>query len=134
MLLKLLHITLAIHILFASLGIKIEKHFCGEKLQTVKLFEEKKACCAKNNAAHLPDCCHNDESILSINEALDIQKVSFSFEKQLSPFVFVPLTPYFEAFLNLLFEFEKREISLFIPIIPPLRFFPLYLKHHALLV
>lgn len=131
---KLLHIALALHILFASLGIKLEKHFCGKELQTVKLFQEKKSCCQKTQHNATSACCHYDLDILDLEKSSQTSNVSFSLEKKTYPLVFIALKPYIEAFLQILFPLFAQIKPNFVLFPPPTLSLSLYLKHLAILI
>jgi hypothetical protein len=132
MLLKLLHITLAIHILFASLGIKIEKHFCGKELQTVKLFEEKKACCSSNSNDD-NTCCHNDIEFLDLEQSTSFVKSSFDFLQIFAPYptiykVFIPFQQFtFSTFIKEKVFFISSHTLQHTSI-------PLFIKYHTLII
>ncbi|MEZ4954996.1 MAG: hypothetical protein R2825_15630 [Saprospiraceae bacterium] len=47
---RILHIILAISVLFSTTGILMGKHFCKQERQTEKVLAKTKSCCQSNNA------------------------------------------------------------------------------------
>lgn len=129
--LRWIYIALAFHVFFMSLGIKIEKHFCGQQVQSVKLFEHQKACCSSQDT-QLPACCHNDASLLTLEDGVELPSYSFVFQT----FVFFFNTSFPYSFLD-----EKK--NLFLRIVyekkafappPVLSSSKLYLKYQHILI
>ncbi|MEN7549569.1 hypothetical protein AAG747_16720 [Rapidithrix thailandica] len=69
---KLIHITLTLLVLIGTVGLPIQKHFCGELLQEVGLLPQSSSCCDMEDMDS--DCCHNQVETLQID---DYHKVKF---------------------------------------------------------
>ncbi len=54
MLKRVSHIFLSALLLISTMGMAVSKHYCGENLVSVSLFEEADSCCGDT------DCCHNE--------------------------------------------------------------------------
>lgn len=64
---KILHIILALSVLFSTTGILMGKHFCKKEMQTEKVLAKSKSCCQSNNSTCSSaesgcdkDCCSNE--------------------------------------------------------------------------
>ncbi len=55
MLNKAAHIVLTMLLLIATIGLTVEKHYCGTRLVSVSLFGDPDPCCDTDAG-----CCHND--------------------------------------------------------------------------
>ncbi|MEM1135420.1 MAG: hypothetical protein AAGI07_06230 [Bacteroidota bacterium] len=100
---RFLHIALAFNLMVATIGVTIDKHFCGELLQKVSLLGKTGTCC--DMEAEMPeDCCHNETEALQLDD--DFQKPHFAFSFQsiaIHPIVFIP-KPSFNFFQTILLE------------------------------
>lgn len=63
---KILHITVAILLLISTLGITINKHFCGNRLISASIFSEPNSCC-KGNCGN----CHHESQNIRITDAFE---------------------------------------------------------------
>ncbi|MCS6832402.1 MAG: hypothetical protein NZ521_02415 [Flammeovirgaceae bacterium] len=77
---KLLQTILAFHVIFMSLGIKLEKHFCGQQLRSVQFVELSTSCCTSDSNS-LPTCCHDDTSRITLEDGILFQKGLFFSQK-----------------------------------------------------
>ena len=55
MLRKITHIIIVVLLLVTTMGMTIDKHYCGTRLVSVSILNEIESCCDITD-----DCCHND--------------------------------------------------------------------------
>lgn len=58
----LIHIVFSFLLLFATTGLAMSKHFCGEYLISTSLFAEADSCCDTEG------CCRNETDLYQVNE------------------------------------------------------------------
>ena len=76
---RFIHIALALNFMVASIGVSIDKHFCGELLQKVTLLTQtSEACCGGMKKDKKSDCCHNETQTIQLED--DFQKAQFDFK------------------------------------------------------
>jgi hypothetical protein len=59
---KISHIALSFLLLFATTGMAVSKHFCGDFLVSTVFFGEAEPCCDSGN------CCHNESAFYQVDE------------------------------------------------------------------
>jgi hypothetical protein len=59
---RISHISLSFLLLIATAGFAVSKHYCGEDLVSVNLFNEAESCCDDGN------CCHNETVFYQVGE------------------------------------------------------------------
>lgn len=91
---KLLQTILAFHVIFMSLGVKIEKHFCGQQLRSVQFAECNTSCCTSDSNS-LPTCCHDDTSRITLEDGILFQSSLPSFKKIFCKGLFFSQKPIF---------------------------------------
>ena len=62
MLKKSIHILISILLLFATAGVSISAHYCGDKLRSVSLMSTPDSCC--DDAS----CCHNETHFYQLDD------------------------------------------------------------------
>ena len=72
MLKKLSHIILSLLLLISTMGMAVSKHYCGENLVSVSLFESSSnvSCCDMDN------CCHNETQLYQVKEDFSVPAIS----------------------------------------------------------
>lgn len=61
MLKKTSHIILSVLLLFATVGLAISKHYCGENHVSTSIFNEAESCCDGS------DCCKNESELFQLD-------------------------------------------------------------------
>ena len=79
MLKKSIHILISILLLFATAGVSISAHYCGDKLRSVSLMSTPDSCC--DDAS----CCHNETHFYQLDDDFTFldNEVKFFSDKQL---------------------------------------------------
>ena len=77
MLKSIFHIVLAVNFLTATMGITLDKHFCGGLLQKVSLLGDELSCCEMEKEMG-GDCCHNEHETHQIEQ--EYQQAKFKLE------------------------------------------------------
>lgn len=74
MLRKISHISLSLLILVTTIGLTIDKHYCGTRLVSVSIFSETESCCDMTS-----NCCHDntDTYKLDVDYTLSQLKIDF---------------------------------------------------------
>jgi hypothetical protein len=68
---RISHIILSFVLLVSTMGMAVSKHYCGEDLISVSVFNsENDACC------DMDDCCQNENQIYQVKEDFSIPPVS----------------------------------------------------------
>lgn len=64
---------MALLVLFSTLSITVEKHFCGDTLIDVAVFSEVKSCCKIKKSIEKPkkSCCKNEVEIIKGQDELN---------------------------------------------------------------
>ncbi|MEZ4932949.1 MAG: hypothetical protein R2788_12630 [Saprospiraceae bacterium] len=77
---RILHIILAISVLFSTTGILMGKHFCKQERQTEKVLAKTKSCCQSNNATCGSenngcdkDCCSHEYEYFQSDQDKSVQ-------------------------------------------------------------
>jgi hypothetical protein len=70
MLKKVSHIFLSALLLISTMGMAVSKHYCGENLVSVSLFEEADSCCGD------ADCCHNENQSYKVKDDFSVPQIS----------------------------------------------------------
>lgn len=63
---KFLHITLALYLTMLSGGVVLNKHYCGEMLESISVYLDAPSCC--DNADPMQDCCHNESTVFALDK------------------------------------------------------------------
>ena len=66
---KFSHSILSALLLVSTMGMVVSKHYCGEKLVSVLIFDEAESCCDSE------DCCHNESSFFQVKEDFSVPQV-----------------------------------------------------------
>ena len=82
---KILHISIACLLLISTLGVTINKHFCGNRLISASIFSDSNSCC-KGNC----DNCHNEFKNIRIIDAFES-----SFTNEIIKTTLVCLQPFY---------------------------------------
>ena len=102
---KIAIILTAIFYLFLSIGIRMNTHYCGDKISSVDFFFSSKDCCGKEDLAK--KCCKDKVSYLKLSDnQKDFPVFNFS-ATDLSE-ALVPAIDYSKTYL-----FTKQEISVY---------------------
>lgn len=84
MLVKALHVSLALLLFISSSGIVFSKHYCKGELKSIALFGEAKSCHDDSKMKSCPfhpvseeepeekDCCKNESELVKLDEDIDI--------------------------------------------------------------
>jgi len=51
---------LAIYYFLISIGVSVNVHYCGDKVDSVELYGKTKICCCKDNSENSKGCCGDD--------------------------------------------------------------------------
>jgi hypothetical protein len=70
MLKKVSHIFLSALLLISTMGMAVSKHYCGENLVSVSLFEVADSCCGDT------DCCHNENQSYKVKDDFSVPQIS----------------------------------------------------------
>ena len=62
---KLIHITVALLLLFVTAGYSISKHYCGTRLVSVTISHEAEPCCDMEGKS---GCCRNETKSFQLDE------------------------------------------------------------------
>ncbi len=75
MLRKISHIIIALLLLVTTMGLTIDKHYCGTRLVSVSILNEADSCCDMTN-----DCCHDDTDTykLDVDYILSLLNIDFN--------------------------------------------------------
>lgn len=74
---KILHISIAFLLLISTLGITINKHFCGNRLISSSIFSAPNSCCNGNCGK-----CHNESQNIRITDAFESSFMNVIAENQ----------------------------------------------------
>lgn len=58
---KIAHLAISVLLLFATAGITVSKHYCGDNLKSVALMNSADACCDMNS------CCHYEAHVYMLD-------------------------------------------------------------------
>ena len=66
------HITLSLILLVSTMGMAVSKHYCGDDLVSVSLYDnsEDDSCCDMDN------CCHNENQVFQVKEDFSVPAIS----------------------------------------------------------
>lgn len=95
MLKKVSHILLSFLLLVTTTGLTINRHYCGDNLESISIFSEPQSCC------EMPNCCHNESIVIQLEEDFSISSFNISFEQ------IAVVLPNFSS----LFNADLQEIS-----------------------
>lgn len=118
---KILSITLAFAVLFATSSFTVDMHFCGNKLVNVAVLGKAKPCKDKEMDKESSsqkcmlgqkDCCSNKSIVKKAEDNLKIDKFKFSSDN------FVFIRTFFYAYINL-FEVLEQTVVPFVDYHPP---------------
>ena len=107
MLRKISHIFLSLLILVTTMGLTIDKHYCGTRLVSVSIFSETESCCDMTS-----NCCHDDTDTYKLDVDYTLSQLNIDFVQ--TPFEIPGLSFYY---LSL---FDRRSLDAeFASFIPP---------------
>ena len=91
MLRKISHIILSLILLVSTMGLTIDKHYCGTRLVSVSILNDTDPCCDPGDG-----CCHDDSETykLSVDYTLSQSDIDFNQAPIVLPalsFLYVPL-------------------------------------------
>ena len=87
MLRKISHIILSLILLVSTMGLTIEKHYCGTRLVSISILDEPDSCCDMTDG-----CCHNDTETYKLSVDYTVSQLNMDFNK--AP-VDIPALPFF---------------------------------------
>lgn len=97
---KVSRILLVILLVFTSMGVTVNKHFCGEMLESIAINEPVDSCC---EGAEMPKgCCHDEKEAYQLDE-YKVNTYAFAFK---APEFSLPI-----AFVDLQMLFKAIEID-----------------------
>lgn len=69
---KIGHIILSVVLLISTMGMAVSKHYCGEHLVSVSLYENANddSCCDMDN------CCHNETKVYQVKENFSVPSIA----------------------------------------------------------
>jgi hypothetical protein len=100
------HIILSLILLISTMGLTIDKHYCGTRLVSVSIFDEPESCCDMTGG-----CCHNDTETYKLSADYTVSQLNVDFTQ-------APLKiPALEFFYVSLLDGRSSDIgsSVFIP-------------------
>tara|TARA_R110000868_G_scaffold207257_7_gene456223 strand:+ start:106 stop:489 length:384 start_codon:yes stop_codon:yes gene_type:complete len=72
------HIFVSALLLFSTVGISVNKHYCDEVLKNIAINITPEHCCGDEE---MPSgCCHNESEQYSIDDELQLQRYNLNFE------------------------------------------------------
>ncbi len=63
---KITHIAISFLLLAATTGILVSKHYCGDFMVGISLFDEADSCCDSDS------CCHNETDFYQLDEDFSV--------------------------------------------------------------
>ncbi len=76
MLSKISHIFLSLVMLFTTMGLTIDKHYCGTRLVSVSIFSETESCFDMTS-----DCCHDDTDTYKLDVDYTLSQLNMDFDQ-----------------------------------------------------
>ena len=76
MLRKISHIIIVLLLLVTTMGLTIDKHYCGTRLVSVSILDEAESCCDMSD-----DCCHNDTETYKLNVDYTYSQINTDFNQ-----------------------------------------------------
>ena len=76
MLKKISHIIIVLLLLVTTMGLTIDKHYCGTRLVSVGILNEAESCCDMDD-----DCCHNDTETFKLNVDYTYSQINTDFNQ-----------------------------------------------------
>lgn len=97
-------IILAVLVLFSTLSLTVEKHFCGDKLIDAAIFDTLDKCTSKScdidvDSISKPSCCKDEVEVIQGQSQLSLEKTEYLDVKS-QKFLIAVLTYYFKRFEN----------------------------------
>ena len=93
---KISRILLVILLITTSMGVTINKHFCGEMLESIAIYQQVDSCC---EGADMPkDCCHDEQEAYQLDE-YQVNSFNFIFKapQLVNPIAFADLQMLFRV-------------------------------------
>ena len=109
MLQKFSHIILAVLLMISTMGMAVSKHYCGDDLVSVSMFEEAETCCGDMG------CCHTENEFFQVKEDFSapvISTIPFLAELDILGYDLLAI----ESLLN---EPEQENTNIFVDFSPP---------------
>ena len=72
------HIFVSALLLFSTVGISINKHYCGEILKSIALNVSPNHCCGDEEMPS--DCCHNESEHFTLEDELQLERYNLNFD------------------------------------------------------
>jgi hypothetical protein len=75
---KIGHILISALLLFSTVGISVNKHYCGEILESIAINVNPEHCCGSED---MPSgCCHNESEQYLLDDESQLQRYNFNFD------------------------------------------------------
>lgn len=71
MLKKAAHIIITLTLLFATTGVMVSKHYCGNKLRDIAVMKEAATCCDSDT------CCHTESEFFQLDDDFILENTEF---------------------------------------------------------
>ncbi|HKL66403.1 MAG TPA: hypothetical protein VJ877_00820 [Bacteroidales bacterium] len=71
MLKKAAHIIITLTLLFATTGVMVSKHYCGNKLRDIAVMKVPAACCDSDT------CCHTESEFYQLDDGFILEVTDF---------------------------------------------------------
>ncbi len=73
---KISHIIIVLLLLVTTMGMTIDKHYCGTRLVSVSILNEVESCCDMGD-----DCCHNDTETFKLKVDYTHSQINTDFRR-----------------------------------------------------
>jgi hypothetical protein len=103
---KISHIIISLVLLVSTMGLTIDKHYCGDRLVSVSIFDEPDSCCDMTG-----DCCHDDSETYKLSVDYTLSHLNIDFDQ--APIVLPALSSFYISFFDVVSSDAKSTV--FIP-------------------